>query len=108
MDLPVCSGGGMTDGVCCVSLILRAEGSVTLNQPWLLFQPLQTIRSQPRPQWLVFALGRVLHTELMASGEIRAFFFYIHRSDWGCPSLHQSQRSGTKYLEPRKPLPNVR
>lgn len=61
-----------------VCLILSAEGSVTLNQHWLRFQPPQTIGSQPRPQWLVFALGRALHTELMASGEIRDFFTFIY------------------------------
>lgn len=68
----------MTDGVCCVSLILSAEGSVTLNQHWLQFQPPQTIRSQSRSQWLVFALGTALHTELIVSGEIRAFFTSIY------------------------------
>lgn len=77
MDLPVWSGG-MTDGVCCMSPILSAEGSVTLNQHWPQFQPPQTIRSQSRSQWLVFAPGRALHTELIVSGEIRAFFTFIY------------------------------
>lgn len=77
VGLPVCSGG-VIGGVCWVSLILSAEGSVTLDQHWLQFQPPQTIRSQPRLLWLVFALGRALHTELMVSGEIRAFFTFIY------------------------------
>lgn len=76
MNLPVWSGG-MTDGVC-VSLILSAEGSVNLNQPWLQFQPPQTIRSQHRLQWLLFALVTALHTKLMVPGGIRAFFTFIY------------------------------
>lgn len=96
LNFPVWSGG-MTDGICYLTLIPSAEGSGNLNQCRLQFQLLQTIRSQQRSQQLVFALVRGLCTELTVSEGCKIFLHvHIYASDCVCPSLWQSQRSGTK------------